>query len=43
MIVGLLSHSFGAPIWVSTAIAGFSIGPILLLEQWFVNRSLEQD
>ena len=43
VIVGILTHSFGAPIWMSTAAAGLSIGPILLFEQWFANRSLEQD
>ena len=43
VIVFLLVRSLGAPIWVSTTIAGFSIGPILLLEQWFANRALKQD
>ena len=43
VIVGILTHSFGAPIWMSTAAAGFSIGPILLLEQWYANRALQRD
>jgi hypothetical protein len=43
VIVGIFVNSLGAPLWVSTAAAGFSFGPILLLEQWFAKRTLEQD
>lgn len=43
VIVGIFVNSLGAPLWASTAAAGFSIGPILLLEQWFANRALQRD
>ena len=40
VLVGLFAYSFGAPGWLVAILAGLSLGPIVLLEQWFANRYL---
>ena len=43
LLVGMSVDYLGGPLWMATVAAGLSIGPLILLEQWFARRWLDEN